>query len=209
VPTTVYRTVARNGAAEVEVSRSRFRCTIARVEDEVGARAVVESCRKEYWDARHHCSAFVIGPDGALVRSNDDGEPPGTAGAPMLEVLRGRGLSDVVAVVTRWFGGVLLGTGGLTRAYGDAVRAALDEVGERERVLQAIGEVSVEHSRVGRLEHALRSRGAAVLGVEYADHAVLRLAVAPLAWTGAESVVAELSEGQSALLRVGEQWVDR
>lgn len=209
MPTTVYRTVARNGAAEIEVSRSRFRCTIARVEDEVGARAVVESCRKEYWDARHHCSAYVIGPDGALVRSNDDGEPPGTAGAPMLEVLRGRGLSDVVAVVTRWFGGVLLGTGGLSRAYGDAVRAALDEVGERERVLQAIGEVSVEHARVGRLEHALRSRGAAVLGVEYADHAVLRLAIAPLAWTGAESIVAELSEGQGALVRVGEQWVDR
>jgi uncharacterized YigZ family protein len=209
VPTTVYRTVARNGAAEIEVSRSRFRCTIARVEDEVGARAVVESCRKESWDARHHCSAYVIGPDGALVRSNDDGEPPGTAGAPMLEVLRGRGLSDVVAVVTRWFGGVLLGTGGLSRAYGDAVRAALDEVGERERVLQAIGEVSVEHARVGRLEHALRSRGAAVLGVEYADHAVLRLAIAPLAWTGAESIVAELSEGQGALVRVGEQWVDR
>ncbi|HEY6932737.1 MAG TPA: YigZ family protein [Marmoricola sp.] len=209
MPTTVYRTVARNGAAEIEVSRSRFRCTIARVEDEVGARAVVESCRKESWDARHHCSAYVIGPDGALVRSNDDGEPPGTAGAPMLEVLRGRGLSDVVAVVTRWFGGVLLGTGGLSRAYGDAVRAALDEVGERERVLQAIGEVSVEHARVGRLEHALRSRGAAVLGVEYADHAVLRLAIAPLAWTGAESIVAELSEGQGALVRVGEQWVDR
>jgi uncharacterized YigZ family protein len=209
VVTTSYRTVGRSGSADIEVSRSRFRCTVARVEDEVGARAVVDRCRKDFWDARHHCSAFVIGPDRALERASDDGEPPGTAGAPMLEVLRGRELSDVVVVVTRWFGGVLLGTGGLTRAYGDAVRAALDEVGEQERVLQAIGEVSVDHSRVGRLEHALRSRGATVLGVEYADRAVLRLAIAPLAWSGAESVVAELTEGESALTRVGEQWVDR
>ncbi len=77
-------------------------------------------------DARHHCTAFVLGPDGTTMRSNDDGEPSGTAGAPMLEVLRGRGLTDVVAVVTRWFGGTLLGTGGLIRAYGDAVSLALD-----------------------------------------------------------------------------------
>ena len=206
---TSYRTVARDGSAEIEVSRSRFRCTVARVEDEVGARAVVDRCRKEHWDARHHCSAFVLGPDGAVERSGDDGEPPGTAGAPMLEVLRGRGLSDVVVVVTRWFGGVLLGTGGLGRAYAEAVRAGLDEVGSRERVLQSIGEVSAEHARVGRLEHALRSRGATVLGVEYADPAVLRLAIAPRAWSAAEEAVAELTEGESSLRRVGEQWVDR
>jgi uncharacterized YigZ family protein len=206
---TTYRTVARDGSAEIEVSRSRFRCSVARVEDEVAARAAVEGCRREFWDARHHCSAFVIGPERTLERSSDDGEPPGTAGAPMLDVLRGRQLSDVVVVVTRWFGGTLLGSGGLTRAYGDAVRAALDEVGERERVLQAIGEVSAEHARVGRLEHALRSRGATVLGVEYADRAVVRLAIAPLAFTGAEEVVAELTGGESVLKRVGEQWVDR
>src|SRR5699024_706460 len=76
-------------------------------------------------DARHHCTAMVIGPEGRLQRTNDDGEPPGTAGSPMLEVLCGEGLSDVVAVVTRWFGGTLLGTGGLVRAYSDAVRAAV------------------------------------------------------------------------------------
>lgn len=206
---TSYLTVARNGAAEIEVSRSRFRCTVARVEDEVGARSVIEGCRKDFWDARHHCSAFVIGPDRALERSNDDGEPAGTAGAPMLDVLRGRRLSDVVVVVTRWFGGVLLGTGGLTRAYGDAVRAALDEVGERERILLAIGEAAADHARVGRLEHALRSRGATVLGVEYADRAVLRLAIPPVAFGEAEAMVAELTEGESVLKRVGEQWVDR
>ena len=122
---TSYLTVAGTGEVEIEVKRSRFRCHLERVENEDAARAVVEHARREHWDARHHCSAFVLGADGSTQRSSDDGEPAGTAGAPMLEVLRGREVSDVVAVVTRWFGGTLLGAGGLVRAYGDAVRAAL------------------------------------------------------------------------------------
>ena len=95
-----YLTIARNAQAEIEVKRSRFLCTLERVEDETAARAVVERLRKQHWDARHHCSAFVIGPARTLERSSDDGEPAGTAGAPMLEVLRGHsgeGVSDVVA----------------------------------------------------------------------------------------------------------------
>ena len=118
-----YLTIAGDATGEIEVSRSRFLCRLARVEDEVSARSVIEQARKQHWDARHHCSAFILGADHRLERSSDDGEPAGTGGAPMLEVLRGRDLSDVVAVVTRWFGGTLLGTGGLSRAYADAVRA--------------------------------------------------------------------------------------
>ncbi len=88
-----YLTIAGHGTAEIEVSDSRFRCTLERVDDEISARSVIEQARKEHWAARHHCSAFVLGPDRAIERSNDDGEPPGTGGAPMLEVLRGRELS--------------------------------------------------------------------------------------------------------------------
>ncbi|RYE74360.1 MAG: YigZ family protein, partial [Myxococcales bacterium] len=114
-----YRTIA--GTVEVEhvVERSRFLTQLVRVPDEASAREVIDVRRREHWSARHHCTAFVIGPDGALQRSNDDGEPAGTAGAPMLEVLRGAEISDVVAVVTRYFGGVKLGTGGLARAYSE------------------------------------------------------------------------------------------
>jgi uncharacterized YigZ family protein len=146
VDVTRYRTVAGNAVAETEVKRSRFLCRIERVDSEEVARTVVERARKEHWDARHHCSAFVLGPDGAVQRSSDDGEPSGTAGAPMLEVLRGREVSDVVAVVTRWFGGTLLGAGGLVRAYGDAVRAGLDAAGVHERVLAALFDVDVSHA---------------------------------------------------------------
>ena len=204
----VYRTIASHGEAEIEVSRSRFRCELVRVEDEMTARGVIDGIRREHWDAKHHCSAFIIGPTRSIERSNDDGEPPGTGGAPMLEVLRGNHVSDVVAVVTRWFGGTLLGTGGLSRAYADAVRAALESSDLVERVEQELCEVIVDLAHAGRLEHELRSRGTKVLNIEYTDVATLSLAVPPVALPVAEEIVAELTEGTAELYLRGRQWVD-
>jgi uncharacterized YigZ family protein len=203
-----YLTLAGSASGEIVVSRSRFLCVVERVEDEISARGVVEEARRNHWDARHHCSAFVIGPDRALERATDDGEPPGTGGAPMLEVLRGRGLSDVVAVVTRWFGGTLLGTGGLSRAYADAVRAALDVATFVQRVEQELCEVTVDLAAAGRLEHELRSRGTKVLHIDYTDLATLSLAVPAIAVPVAEEIVAELTEGRAQLPRRGRRWVD-
>jgi uncharacterized YigZ family protein len=203
-----YLTLAGSASGEIVVSRSRFLCVVERVEDEISARGVVEEARRNHWDARHHCSAFVIGPDRALERATDDGEPPGTGGAPMLEVLRGRGLSDVVAVVTRWFGGTLLGTGGLSRAYADAVRAALDVATFVQRVEQELCEVTVDLAAAGRLEHELRSRGTKVLHIDYTDLATLSLAVPAIAVPVAEEIVAELTEGRAQLSRRGRRWVD-
>ena len=206
--TTSYLTVARAGDVEIEVKRSRFLCHVERVTSEDEARAVVERFRKQHWDARHHCSAFVLGPDGAVQRSNDDGEPSGTAGAPMLEVLRGREVSDVVAVVTRWFGGVLLGAGGLVRAYGDAVRVTLDEVGVRRRVLMQQYDVVAGHADAGRLESDLRARDVTVLGVDYAERATLHVAVPAEGAAGFAAVVAELTAGASVPEASGATWVD-
>jgi uncharacterized YigZ family protein len=176
---TSYSVPARSATATIEVKRSRFLCRVERVGSEDDARAVVEAARKEHWDARHHCSAFVIGPDARLARSSDDGEPAGTAGAPMLEVLRGAEVSDTVVVVTRWFGGVLLGAGGLVRAYGDAVRAGLEAAGTRQRRLLSLVSVTVPHGEAGRLENDLRARGHVVRGTSYAEAATLLLAVDP------------------------------
>lgn len=203
-----YLTVARDGVAEVEVERSRFRCTVARVTDEGEARSVVETVRREHWDASHHCFGFVVGPDRMSEQSSDDGEPPGTAGAPILQQLRGRELSDVVAVVTRWFGGTMLGTGGLVRAYAAATRAALDDAGLVERVRHHVYEVTVDFTDAGRLEHDLRARGARVLGVEYTGEAQLRFAVPPGSHGVSEEIVAELTGGSAVPVVVGEQWVD-
>lgn len=203
-----YLTIAGHASGEIVVSRSRFLCTLERVEDELAARSVIEQERREHWNARHHCSAFVLGPTRELERSNDDGEPPGTGGAPMLEVLRGRELSDVVAVVTRWFGGTLLGTGGLSRAYADAVRAALDTATLVQRVEQELCEVTVDLAAAGRLEHELRSRGTKVLATEYTDVATLSVAVPAIAVGIAEEIVAELTEGNAELVHRGRRWVD-
>ena len=203
-----YLTVARNGTAEIEVKRSRFIATLERVGTEEEARAVVERIRKQHWDARHHCSAFVLGPDAAVSRSSDDGEPSGTAGAPMLEVLRGHQVSDVVAVVTRYFGGVLLGAGGLVRAYSDAVRAGLAEVGVRPRHLLQLYDVAADHADAGRLENDLRARGVQVLGTDYAERALLHVAVRTAQAEGLLATLAELTGGAAAVTSAGESWVD-
>lgn len=206
---TSYLTIARDGAAEVEAKRSRFLCTLSRVGSEDAARAVVERMRKQHWDARHHCSAFVLGPPGDQVeRSSDDGEPAGTAGAPMLDVLRGAGVSDVVAVVTRWFGGTLLGAGGLVRAYSDAVRSGLDEVGLLRRSLLTELALEVGHGEAGRVESDLRARGVAVLGSSYSSVVTLRLGAPPADVDALRGLVAELTSGTSSLEIVGERWVD-
>jgi len=201
-----YLTVARAAEAEIEVKRSRFLCTLRRVEDESAARAVVESLRKRHWDARHHCSAFRLHPD--VERSSDDGEPAGTAGAPMLEVLRGHEVSDVVAVVTRWFGGTLLGAGGLVRAYGDAVRAALDDAGTLRRNLVREHLLDLDHADAGRVESDLRSRGVTVVGTEYGARVTLRLGVPPEQEQRLAALVAELTAGAAETRVAGERWVD-
>lgn len=146
---------------ETEVRRSRFVATLVPVPDQPTADEATSAIRRELWDARHHCTALVLGEDGSRQRSHDDGEPAGTAGAPMLAVLRGAGVTDVLAVVTRYFGGVLLGTGGLARAYGQAVAAALEEAPVVRRGRFAVVEVRCPHRAAGRVEHALRGRLAA------------------------------------------------
>ncbi|GAA4392709.1 YigZ family protein [Tsukamurella soli] len=205
-----YLTIARDGQAEIEVKRSRFLCTLRRVEDEATARAVVVRVRKEFWDARHHCSAFVLGPPPSPVeRTSDDGEPAGTAGAPMLEVLRGKPVSDVVAVVTRWFGGTLLGAGGLVRAYSDSVRVALDEVGTLRRELLGEWTVTVPYDGAGRLENEVRAAGVAVLETVYGELVTLRLGVPAADRPRLAALVAGVTAGGAELESAGERWVDR
>ncbi|WP_182525969.1 IMPACT family protein [Nocardioides dongkuii] len=208
-----YLTLARDVEVETEVKRSRFLATLVRVPDEAAARAVVDRLRRVHHDARHHCSAFVVGPPPSPVeRASDDGEPAGTAGAPMLEVLRGAaggaGVSDVVAVVTRWFGGTLLGAGGLVRAYGDAVRAGLDLAGTRRRSLVREHVLVVDHADAGRVETELRGRGVAVLATSYADRATLLLGVPPEGEGRLHALVAELTGGRGETSAAGERWVD-
>lgn len=120
-----YVLLIKGAEAELVEKKSRFIATVRPVASEEEAAAFIEEMKKKYYDARHNCSAFVIGDRGQLTRSSDDGEPSGTAGRPMLEVLLGSGIRNIAAVVTRYFGGTLLGTGGLVRAYSGVLKEAL------------------------------------------------------------------------------------
>lgn len=203
-----YPVIARDVDVETEVRKSRFLARLRRVEDEDGARAVIEETRREHRTANHHCTAFVLGPTGATARSSDDGEPAGTAGAPMLEVLTRRPVSDVVAVVTRYFGGVKLGAGGLVRAYGDAVATALDRAGTRQRRLMVRGTVTVDLAAIGRLENDLRTAGIQVTDVEYGALATVGVAVPRITWSGFANQVASLTAGSGRVTERDEVWLD-
>ncbi|MFD5318561.1 YigZ family protein [Streptomyces sp. NPDC127098] len=170
-----YLTVAGEGEHETEVNRSRFLCALAPVADEAAAQAFVARVRQRHPTASHHCFAYVIGADAAVQRSGDDGEPGGTAGLPMLQMLLRREVRFTAAVVTRWFGGVKLGAGGLIRAYGGAVGAALDAVGTVPRRRLRLAAVTVGHERAGRLEHELRAAGHPVRDVRYGVEVTVEL----------------------------------
>ncbi|GAA3695592.1 YigZ family protein [Zhihengliuella alba] len=220
---TQYTTIASDVVHELEVKRSRFICHLRRVETEDAARGLVAELRRSHFDARHHCSAFVLGADRDVRRSNDDGEPSGTAGAPMLEALARRAtredatdLSDVVAVVVRYFGGVLLGAGGLVRAYSESVSAALDAAELVQRQRMRLVRVETELAATPRLENDLRALtgpGAPeVLGTDYGpDGASVRLALpdAPDALDGFVGRLATLTAGAGRLTAGGIDWVDR
>lgn len=190
-----YETIGRAIEAEIEISRSRFLARIERVGTEDEARAVIARVRGEHPRARHHCSAFVLGPDGRVQRSNDDGEPSGTAGAPMLGALVSAGLSDIVAVVTRYFGGVLLGAGGLTRAYRAAVAEAVAQAPRVRRGVRVEVVVHASYDIAPQIEAEARRRGIGIGRADYGEHVAQRYLVAEQDLPGFEALAAELSTG--------------
>jgi uncharacterized YigZ family protein len=149
-------TIAAPVEHEIVITKSRFIAHVIPVADVPDAERAIAEVRQRYWDARHNCTAMVTGVLGDQARSSDDGEPSGTAGVPMLEVLRRRDLTDVVAVVTRYFGGVKLGAGGLVRAYSTSVSEALDRATTVRRAALRRVTVDVGHADAGRLDNTLR-----------------------------------------------------
>ncbi len=172
-----YRVLLEGGEGVYEEKKSRFIATVRKCESEQEAAAFIEEMKKKYWDARHNCSAFVIGSRGELTRCSDDGEPAGTAGRPMLEVLTGEGIRNIAVVVTRYFGGVLLGTGGLVRAYTQAVKAGLENcrIGTMRTGYEV--EVTTDYNGIGRILYLLGNEGMEPVSADYGEKVVLRLLV--------------------------------
>ena len=163
-----YRMLSKGAKAELVEKKSRFIATIRPVSSEEEAVAFIEEMKKKYYDARHNCSAFVIGSKGELTRSSDDGEPSGTAGRPMLEVLTGSGIRNIAAVVTRYFGGVLLGTGGLVRAYSGAVKMALEQCETITRRYGVQMLIKTDYNGVGKIQYLLGSKDVVIQDSVYA-----------------------------------------
>lgn len=164
-----YRMLSKGAQAELVEKKSRFIATIRPVSSEEEAVAFIEEMKKKYYDARHNCSAFVIGSKGELTRSSDDGEPSGTAGRPMLEVLTGSGIRNIAVVVTRYFGGVLLGTGGLVRAYSGAVKMALEQCETITRRYGVQMLIKMDYNGVGKIQYLLGSKDVVIQDSVYAE----------------------------------------
>lgn len=164
-----YYTVKENGFHEIIIQKSRFITYLARATTEEQAQAFISELKKKHHDANHNCSAYVIGERNEIQKANDDGEPSGTAGVPMLEVLKKRDLRDTVVVVTRYFGGIKLGGGGLIRAYGSSVSEALNAVGVVERIEHTVVSVTVDYTWLGKLENELRASVHPIDQIHYLD----------------------------------------
>lgn len=172
-----YKILYRGGEGEIVEKKSRFIATTRPVETEEEAAAFIEEMKKKYWDARHNCSAYVLGDRGQIQRCSDDGEPSQTAGRPMLDVLSGEGIRNACVVVTRYFGGTLLGTGGLVRAYSAAVQEGLRHSTVLEKRLGSRIQVITDYNGIGKIQYVAAQLGLTMLDTAYTEQVRMTLLV--------------------------------
>ncbi|MFJ4772002.1 YigZ family protein [Streptomyces uncialis] len=201
-----YRTVAQEGVHETEINRSRFLCALSPAANEEEAQRFIARVRKEHADATHNCYAYVIGADASVQKANDDGEPGGTAGVPMLQMLLRRDMRYVVAVVTRYYGGVKLGAGGLIRAYGGSVGEALDTLGTLTRRRFRLATVTVDHQRAGKLQNELRATGREVRDVRYGEAVTIGIGLPDADVDAFRAWLADATAGTAVLELGGEAY---
>lgn len=197
------------GENEMVIEKSRFICYVNRATTEEEAIQFIQHIKKKHWDATHNCSAYIIGEHDQIQKANDDGEPSGTAGVPMLEVLKKKGLKDTVVVVTRYFGGIKLGAGGLVRAYGKSVSEGLKAAGIVERRLMRIMHVQIDYTWLGKVENELRSSIYTIKTIHYLENVEIEVFVEEtdkstfIDWmTELTNGRAEMSEGETVYLEI-------
>ncbi|WP_045518235.1 YigZ family protein [Neobacillus niacini] len=184
---------------EIIIQKSRFIAHIKRAENELEAQEFIQTLKKKYWDATHNCSAYLIGENDQNQKANDDGEPSGTAGVPILEVLKKKKLKDTVVVITRYFGGVKLGAGGLIRAYGKATSEGLDKAGIVERRLVQVIHVKIDYTWLGKVEKELRESEYIIKEIHYLDTVEVEVYVNEDQVSVFNDWVIELTNGQAGI----------
>jgi uncharacterized YigZ family protein len=198
-----YKTIFEGGCGEIIMKKSRFIATVCPVETEAAALEFIENMKKKYWDASHNCSAYIINPEQPVMRCSDDGEPSKTAGRPMLDVLLAHELYNLAVVVTRYFGGTLLGTGGLVKAY---QAATLEGINNSKVILKELGHrisVTTDYSLVGKLQYYIGQEQLTLLASEYTELVVLELLVPPSKYQAFIKKIAELTNGSAILHNFG------
>lgn len=194
-----YRIAYEGGEAEFVEKKSRFLATAKPVKTEEEALAFIESMKKKYWNATHNCWAYVIGERGELQRCSDDGEPSGTAGRPMLDVLLGEGVRDVVVVATRYFGGTLLGTGGLVRAYSQSAKVGLEACTIITKTYGYHISLKTDYTGLGKIQYILGQRQIPIVNSIYTDAVELELLIAADEWGKIKAEITEGTNGQAMM----------
>lgn len=199
-----YRTIEKASTAEIIEKKSRFIAELYPVGNEEEALEILEKVKKRYWDARHHCWAFVIGNEQPLERCSDDGEPSGTAGKPILEVIRGAQLCNVLMVVTRYFGGTLLGTGGLVRAYTSSSKEAIEAADIVVKISGYKLKIKTDYTGLGKIQYLLAQKGIDIQESEYTESVGLTILVAKQEESSLIKEITEATNAQAEVERVEE-----
>lgn len=203
-----YYTTRLTGFDEVLIQKSRFIGTVKRTETEAEAQAFIQETKKKYHDATHNCSAYIVGEHDQFQKANDDGEPSGTAGVPILEVIKKKHLKDTAIVVTRYFGGIKLGAGGLIRAYGSTASQALKTTGIVKRQLMQGFIITIDYTLLGKVENALRNAVYQLDDVQYTENVVLNVYVN----IGEEAIfidwMTELTSAQAHIAKRDKKYVE-
>lgn len=203
-----YFTVKGLGESELIIQKSRFLTYVNRAESEQQAQAFIQEIKSQHKSANHNCSAYLIGEHDSIQKANDDGEPSGTAGVPILEVLKKQGLKDTVVVVTRYFGGIKLGSGGLIRAYGKATTEGLQASSIVERRLHLLMKVSVDYSWLGKVENEIRNSTYLLNRIDYAESVELFLYVPVLMEEDFFEWITEMTNGQANIKQHSQDFLD-
>lgn len=194
-----YYTVKGYGEHEIVIQKSRFIAYVSRAESEEEAQDFIQQIKKKHWDATHNCSAYMIGENDQIQKANDDGEPSGTAGVPILEVLKKKHLKDTVVVITRYFGGIKLGAGGLIRAYGKSTSEGINATGIVLRKLMRVMHTKIDYTWLGKLENELRSSVYNIKEIHYLDLVEIETFVEEEQTQKFADWITELTNGQAVI----------
>lgn len=203
-----YRTVRSNGRAEYEIKKSLFIAYVAPVASEQTAQEFIHSIKKKHYEASHNCSAYLIGLQDDIQKADDNGEPSGTAGRPILEVLRRNAVKDAVIVVTRYFGGIKLGAGGLTRAYGKSATLGLTAAGLINRILCHRFSVTLDYACQGGLENQLLLNNFSVINRLFLEQVTLTILTRPERITELIQLINENTSGTGKIETRGTEYID-